>query len=939
MRHYYPHHVHLATGSLGDSTLQLADYIHKAKTLGLRSLTLTDHGSLSSMYTFYTACKVNDIAPIIGMEANVVPDYFSSEKEVTHLILLAKNETGLQNLLKIHNDSTIRGDRLQARTDFSTLAKQGKGLIALSGCLAGAVPQALLRGDKILAAKMTAFFKNCFDEFFLELQPGTQDHLAANDGLARLAIETGTPLIVTNNIHYLNADDRVVHKAHVFLRRNETIVPDCLHTNENLYRWFMSRAEIEQTFQYSDYLTPSTVQGALDNTLYVAQSCHCELSSSLCMPQYPVATSQTEDEVLTRMCFDNLKAKLPNLKNPGVYTDRLLYELSVINQLGFCGYFLIVADYIAWARGNRIAVGPGRGSVCGSLVAYLLGISLADPIQYGLPFERFLSPFRKSIPDIDVDFDSEYRDAVFNYAVQKYGTDRCALVSTLGIRKARAALRDAARALQLPYEIADQAAKLIPAIVHTDGERFEDMKLSAFIRTIPALQAHANKYPQLFALASKLETLPSCASIHAAGLIISPVPLADRLPLIRSNKDGIFATSLSHKDVEAAGFVKFDFLSLSSLGVIEQTARDADIVFDFTDEALLNDPAVWSLIGSKDSTGLFQIGSNIYKARMPRLKPTSITELATCLALIRSPCISSGADRKYIEILEGKRQADSIHPLYWQATANTHGILIYQEQLMQIVVNFGFDIETAYTVVKLVAKKKVADLNTFKERFEIKAKKLAIASDVVARIWSVIVEAGQYAFNVAHATSYALLCYQSAYLKHYYPVLYLKNLLTHACKQSQRHLLKEVLNDCQRNGVKFLPLDVNISQWAFTVDHGCIRLGMCAIRGFSHKTAKELFAKRPFVSIADLLARVHPSAFNKTQLNLAIFSGLLDNFSAGSRFALYKKQTLLRNDDPVANVYIGGRDYISVNATRAEMESTILGGQFLTQSVKNFQFM
>lgn len=945
MRVYQPHHAHLAPGSLGDSVLKISEYVKRAKHYGLKYLTMTDHGSLSAMYTFYAECRKNDIIPIIGIEMYEAANRLeknNKSKEYNHLILIAKNLEGLSNLFELQNDASMTGFYYKPRTDLSVLKKYGKGIIGLSACVAGSIPEAILNDDPEKAVELIEAYKDCFDEFYLEIQPGNfPEQIKVNDALVELAAYTNTPLVATNDIHYLNQEDYIAHDAHVRISRKMTIDQETdPETGEKKERtliypdkcyWFMDRDDMHRAFTYTKYITPVVVEEALNNTLAIAEQCNLVLSTDIHMPEFIVEEGETEEEALNRLCFQKLDELLPNVPNPSEYVERLLYELDVINQLGFCGYFLMVYDFVNHAREVGISVGPGRGSVGGALTAHILGISLADPIKYGLMFERFLSPHRKSIPDIDIDYDSSRRDEMFRYAVSEYGINNCALVSTLHMRKAKGALRDSARVLGIDYEIGDAAAKLIPVVYYDDdGEKTTDLGILDSISIIEELRVMQEKYPELFDLAIKLEGLASGSGIHAAGIIISPISLTDKLPLVASNKEGILATSLNLADAETAGFVKFDYLSLASLAVIDNTERAVNFKFDFRNDEMLSDPDVWSLIGSRNTTGLFQISSKTYKDRMPRLKPTTIQELAACLALVRGPCISSGADKQYMEIIEGKRVVDPIHPLYYKATKNTNGILIYQEDLMQIIVNFGFDLETGYKVVKFVAKKQIDKIKEFEVKFMAKAADKKVPKDIAARIWQIIVDAGQYAFNISHATSYALLCYASAYLKHYYPKEYLTNLLTNAYDRGMKEIYVEILDDCRRYGIKFLPIDVNKSMWEFKLDDGSIRIGMCAVKSFGEKAFSEVNSKRPFVSIEDFLEKIEGKKCNKKVVNVAIFAGMFDEYWGGSRLELYHHYMNLRDEDPVEDISTGGKEKFSVFSELADLESSLLGGQFLS---------
>lgn len=753
---YYPLHVHTASGSIGDSILRIPEYVKKAKEYGLKHLAITDHGSLSAIYAFTAECKKNDIEPIIGMEAYDCEDKSlkdNDHRECTHLVLLAKNAEGMRNLFSIHNHASVEGFYYKPRTDFTDLKKYGKGIIGMSACVAGAIPQAILDDDPEKAIEIILKYKECFDEFYLELQPGDfEEQQKVNEALIELADYTNTPLVVTNDIHYLNAEDYSVHDYHVKLGRDndakkkeisdELIYPDTCY-------WFMNYDDICKAFNYSEALTPEMVEHALENAAHIAESCSTEFSTKIHMPAYLCEEGETEEEALYRMCFQRLDAIIQNKTNPQKYVDRLLYELEVIKNKGFCGYFLIVQDYINHARDNGIPVGPGRGSAAGSLVAYVLGICQADPLVYGLMFERFLDPHREAIPDIDVDFapGESGREAMFKYMVDHYGYNQTALVSTLNIRKAKGAIRDSARVLKYEVEIGDAAAKLIPTVVYgDDGEKTTDLDIQSSIDITPELEEMYEQYPDMFDLAMKLEGLPSSGSIHAAGILVSPVGLTDKLPLIRPNKENILATSLNLKDAEN-NFVKFDFLGLATLEVISNTEKDIGWAYDFHDDTLFADEAVWELIGSRNTTGVFQIASKTYKDRMPRLKPTTLDELAACLALVRGPCISAKTDETYMEILEGKREIEPVHYLYDEVTRNTNGILIFQEQIMKLAVSFGMDLTTGYRIVKLSAKKKIDKLKEYRSDFVALALEKDCDEDVANRIFDLIVKSGEYSLK------------------------------------------------------------------------------------------------------------------------------------------------------------------------------------------------
>lgn len=931
MSYYIPLHAHSATGSIGDSILKISDYVKKAKEYGLPAVALTEHGSLASIYNFYYCAKENGIKPIIGCEVYESLDRLNKDKKsenaskMWHLVLLAKNNEGLKNLIKIVNDAQLNGFYYKPRTDMNFMKKHGKGIICLSGCVGGKIPQAILNNNKEAALKYIKEYKDVFDEFYLEIQPGTfEEQLIVNQSLIELSEETDTPLIVTNDIHYLNQEDYVPHDAHVKIHRKKKMDDELVYA-DTIY-WFMDRDAIISAFR--DTIPKDVLNKAIKNTVLVAEKCEVNLDSAVKMPRFNVDEKHSEHFLLTQKTFKALENIKHTLDDPAKYVERLLYELDVIHELGFSGYFLIVEDFIRYARDNGIAVGPGRGSVGGSLVAYLLGITLADPIKYDLLFERFLSKHRKSVPDIDMDFDSEMRDKMMNYAVKKYGENNTALVSTLQVRKARGAIRDTARVLGIDLDTADTVAKLIPQIYYDDsGEKMTDLSIEDSLKAVPELKKMYEAYPELFDMASKISDIPYTTSIHAAGMIISPEDLTDKLPLIRSNKEGIRATALNLEDAEKAGYVKFDFLSLASLNVYEKTQQDTGYRFDVLTNDF-DDEKVWDLIGSRYTTGLFQISSQTYKTRMPRLKPRSIPELAACLALLRGPSISSGADKIYVDILEGRREIDPIHPLYYKATKNTNGILIYQEQLMELAVNFGFTLEEGYDLVKIVAKKHVDKLKAFKDEFFKKAEEKSVSVEITEKIWKIIVHSGQYLFNRSHALTYSILTYISAYLKTYYPKEFLVNLLTNAYERNKKEEIKESLMDFRRYGIKFLPLDINKSKWEFSIEGDKVRIGFCAVKGLGKIAAEEIMKKRPFDSLNDFLDRIERNKCSKRNIIPLIFSGAFDEFS--NRKMIYQKFMKSRKEEPVEVIQLQSKEKFKADDAISVFENILLRGEYLS---------
>ena len=895
---YYPLHVHTAIGSIGDSTLRIKDYVLRGKEYGLDSLAVTDHGSMSAMYTFAKECKEHGITPVIGMEAYEVDDADIKDKEqrfnYNHLVLLAKNNTGLKNLLKIHNDAQIRGFYYKPRTDMNALKRWGRGIIALSACIAGTIPQAILNGDDKKAIEKISFYKECFDEFYLEIQPGGfKEQIEVNDGIIELSRITNTPIVVTNDIHYLGRDDYLVHDYHVKLGRNKDKekIPEGMVYPDKCY-WFMKDVFIESAFHYTDKVTLNMVRQGMRNADKIIHSCRTEIESGVQMPKFDCEDEQAE---LYSRCYEKLNEIIQSVPNPEEYTDRLEKELKVITDKGFCGYFLVVQDYCQWARGNGVNIAYARGSASGSLVTYLLGISAPDPIYYRLLFERFLDPHREAIPDIDVDMGSAGREKVFQYVVDKYGFEHCAQISAIHIRKAKGAIKDAARILGLPVNLANEISRLIPTVFYgDDGEKQKDLSIDESCDKIPELKKFRNKYPELFNLATSLEGLPSSTSIHAAGVAISPRNLMDTVPLIRSNREGLLATSLTLEDAEEQ-LVKFDFLGLDTIDVVCNTERELGLKFNNRDVESYNDEDVWSVIGSKYTTGVFQLGSSVYKQRMPRLKPTSISELSACLALVRGPSISAKADETYMNIVEGKSKIKKIHPIYDEITKDTNGILLYQEQVMRLAVAVGMDLSTGYKIVKLSAKKKHEELLKYKEEFIRLAIEKGCSKKIAQDMFKLIELSAEYSFNMSHSVSYAMLAYESAWLKYHYTAEFMKQLLSNKFINGKKTEYAAVIKDSIDCGLKLLPPDINKSEWEFSIEDGDIRLGLCAIKGLGDKAAAHLLEKRKeiggeFDGIAQFIDSTEKRKFNKSKVIVGIFSGLFDSLigKKESRRSIYE---------------------------------------------------
>lgn len=913
---YIPLHAHDCAGSIGDSILQIKDYVKQAKELSLPAIGLTNHGSMASTFEFYEECTKNNIKPIIGLEVYWCKDRLLMEpenKKTYHLILLAKNEVGLKNLIKINNDAAVNGFYYKPRTDDSILKKYSEGVIALSACVGGEIPQLILNQEINKAKERIQFFKETFSDFYLEIQPGNfSDQKIVNETLILLSKEMNIPLVMTNDIHYLNKEDSIAHDLHVKINRKKTLVdePGLSYPDDCYY--FMKKEEI-----LSHCNDIKSAKDAIRNTIIITELCeNYEYPIAFKMPSY---TNKDEHDILTRRCYESLLRRINTLADPQQYVDRLEYELDVIQKLGFCGYFLIVQDFLNHAKQNDIMVGPGRGSVGGSVVAWLLDIVKADPIKHNLLFERFLSVNRKSLPDIDIDIISSKRDLMQHYAVEKYGKSSCALVSTTSYRKAKKAIRDVARVMSIDLSTADEIAKLIPTVYYDDaGEKTVDLSISESLKVVPELKAYQEKYPKLFQYAIELEDLPAAASIHAAGVVISPYDLTEKIPLIRSNKEGILATSYD-KNIAEKFAIKFDFLALKNLDIINDTLRTANIQLNMNDE-FFEDESVWDIIGSKNTTGLFQISSPTYKRRMHRLKPKNIDELATCLALVRGPCISAKADEAFMQILEGKAQIRRIETTYDAVTKETNGILVFQEQLMNLCVAYGIDMDTSYDILKASSKKKIEKLKSYKNLFFEKTKAKNISSTTAEEIWKLIVDSGKYSFNKSHAVGYSLITYICAWLKIHYPAEYTAALFTNFYLDKKEADIKSLVKECRERKIKILPPDINASSWHCTAaSSDTVRIGFCAIKSLGDKAGLALESCQPFSDYKDFEERVNKRIINRKIRNLLILSDTFSSFGK-DRIELFQS---IKDNDGIESVSIGGNQKISIHDTKKEFEKKV----------------
>lgn len=930
-------HVHYDKGSIGDSILKTEDAILRAKELGYKALAITDHGSMANVVDFYKTCNEHGIKPIIGLEAYETNNKEDKGEGYYHLVLLAINKQGYEDLLNISTDSHINGFYCKPRTDTNMLNKYGRNLIALSACLGGRLPKLVKENKLEEAVKTVEKYKQMFYDFYIEIQPGNfEEQIEVNKKLVYIASITNTKLVITNDVHYCTEEDWLYHDFHVKMAQKKNFDDPVIYPDKCYY--LMDTEEIRKKFPY---LEQSIVDEAIENTMLIAELIDSDnLYDEVIKMPVPksVVGGISEYDHLSIVSTNKLIEISHTLKDPAVYSERLEYELSVLREVGYCGYMLVIKELYDYSRSNNIRLGPGRGSITGSLTAFLIGITEVDPVKYGLMFERFTSKYRKgSVPDIDIDCQKSERQKLFDYVVNTYGSECCALVSVFSIRKARSCLKDTARIFNIDKDTADFVSKLVPQVYFDDedGEKMTDISIAEALEISNELVKYKEQYPQWFDAALKLEGIAKTTSIHASGTLISPLPLASYIPLIRNKDDSkLHATALSLVDSEKAGAIKYDFLGLATLDVIKFTNEAADSFLDLKLELSFQHPAVWDLIGSKNTTTLFQISSQTYKNRMFRLQPKTIEELAACLALIRGPCIASKLDEDYMQIVEGKKSVELIHPFYDKATANTNGILLYQEQLIETLVNFGFSNEEAFQIMKAAAKKKKDKLLKAEQKFRELGSMSSITSDVLDKIWTIILNMGLYSFNKSHAIAYALVCYESAYNKCYHTVEWMANSLTNSYMLGKN--IQETVQECRRLGIKFLNLDINKSSWGFTVEDGAIRIGFCSVKGFGAIAYQTLDSFRPIQSMERCVETV-AGKFNKKSYSLAIFGGAFDSMYVNQdRLDIFKFYSSLKDTEVLSEIKISKDFIFQTTSDLQTIETAIFETPIISNPVQYF---
>ena len=898
-------HLHLHTGySLLDGSSKIPELVRRVKELGMDACAITDHGVMYGVIEFYKACKAEGIKPIIGCEVYVAPgSRFEKGKEKSaerynHLILLAENDTGHKNLMKLVSRGFTEGFYYKPRVDYELLSEYHEGIIASSACLAGIVPTKLRNGDYEGAKAEAMRLQEIFGEnnFFLELQDhGLSEQKFVNQGLMRISSETGIPLVATNDCHYLYKEDAEAHDVLICIQTQKNVYDEDRMKYEGGQFYVKSPEEMEEVFHY--------IPEAIHNTEEIARRCNVEIEfGKYHLPQYPVPEGYTSLSYLNKLCEDGFKKRYEGVDadTEASLRERLKYETDTISNMGFVDYFLIVWDYINFAKENHIAVGPGRGSAAGSIVAYCLGITGVDPIRYNLLFERFLNPERVTMPDIDVDFCVLRRQEVIDYVTEKYGREKVVQIVTFGTMAAKMVIRDVGRALDLPYSFCDKVAKMIPNELKMNIEKA--LLINPDLKRLYDEDEEAKK---LIDLSRRLEGLPRHTSIHAAGVVISKREV-DRYVPVSTSSDGAVTTQYTMETIEQLGLLKMDFLGLRNLTVIEKAVelvnrnRKKEGRDELDIEKIdMEDENIYLMISEGRTEGVFQLESPGMTSFMKKLRPDNIEDIIAGISLYRP-----GPMDFIDDYINGKRNAAAIEYDCEELVPilkSTYGCIVYQEQVMQIVRDLaGYSYGQSDLLRRAMSKKKDSVMKEERKNFvygdESKGIPGCVANgvseQVANKIYDKMIDFAKYAFNRSHAAAYAFITYQTAYLKYYYPKEYMAALLTSVMSNTGK--VSEYILSGKEMGIAILPPDVNEGEGNFTTASGGIRYGMSAIKGLGENVTDAIVRDReergPYKSLTDLIERLAGS-INKKGLEALIKSGALDGLSGSRRekMAVYEQ--------------------------------------------------
>lgn len=878
-------HLHLHTEfSLLDGACRIEPLVLRAKELGMTSLAITDHGNMYGAVDFYKACKKHGIKPIIGCEVYVAPrTRFDREKvldkEYNHLILLCENETGYKNLIKLVSLSFTEGYYYKPRVDHDILEKYHDGIICLSACLAGEIPQLLLAKDYEGAKSTALWYRDVFgaDNYFLEIQDhGIKEQQIVEEGILRLSRETGIPVVATNDVHYIHQQDSKIQQVLICIATNHILGEDTgleFHSEEF---YLKSEKEMRQVF--------TEIPEAIDNTARIAERCSFDFEfGNTKLPYFEIEEDISHFDYFKRCCYEGLNKRYGS--PPAEYRERLEYELETVNKMGYTDYYLIVADFVSFAKSKGIPVGPGRGSGAGSLAAYCMGITDLDPMKYDLLFERFLNPERVSMPDFDIDFCYERRQEVIDYVTQKYGADHVAQIVTFGTLQTRAAIRDVGRTMGMSYASVDAVAKLVPNDFKITID--EAVRKSSRLRTLMQEDGRVN---ELIETARKIEGMPRNASTHAAGVVITHDPVSSYVPL--ATNDGLVVTQYIMTTLEELGLLKMDFLGLRTLTVINDASKNAGIDIN---EISIDDPEVYRLFARGQTEGVFQFESSGMKQMLMNLKPTRLEHLIAANALYRP-----GPAKQIDTFVENSHHPEKVHyalPQLKPILEDTFGCIVYQEQVMQILRSLaGYSYGRADVVRRAMSKKKKDVMEAERKNFLDGCGKNGIDLSVASAIFDQISEFAKYAFNKSHAACYSLVAYRTAYLKRYYPAQFMAALLTSVLDSSNK--VARYISESKRLGLRLAVPDVNTSMKGFSANGNVINYGLLGIKNLGSEFINDIIKEREngkFKNLFDFCSRLQTQHFNRRAVESLIRSGALDSLGANRRQMLQALPVLVAN--------------------------------------------
>jgi DNA polymerase-3 subunit alpha len=915
-------HLHLHTQySLLDGAIRLSDLFKRAKELEVPAIACTDHGNMFGGIDFYTRAISSGIKPILGSEIYFTPgsrhdrrapknlktldsqDEVEGKHQIHHLILLCKNLTGYRNLCKLLSKAYQEGFYYKPRADVELLREYSEGLIATTACLKGEVGYNLFTGQEDRAYQAAMKFREIYkDDFYLEIQEnGIPEQMDVNKKIIQFAKENSIPLVATNDCHYLTREDASAQEVLMCVQTGKTFDDEKRMKLTTTEFYFKSPQEMRQAFNY--------VKEACDNTLKIADACNLELrwqddkgKQIYLLPKFEITTQESEEDFFARLSRDGLEERFqgPHFKElrersnwesdiKPQYKDRLEVEIGLIKQMGFTGYFLIVSDFIIWAKSQGIPVGPGRGSGAGSIVAYALKITNVDPIPYNLLFERFINPERISMPDFDIDFCQDRRQEVIEYVTKKYGEDRVGQIITFGTLSAKAVLRDVSRVFALPYSEADALAKLVPEELGIELQEAIDKEPK-----LKELEDSDPKIRRILQISKRLEGLNRHAGIHAAGVIITNEPLVTYCPLFRGSK-GEQVVQFDKDFSEKIGLVKFDFLGLKTLTVISNASKfiQRDLKPDFDIEFIdYKDSSVFELISSGQTVGVFQLESSGMQDLCKRIKPDSIDDITAINALYRPGPMGSGMHLEFAEIKHGQKPETYLFEELRPVLKDTYGIIVYQEQVMNIArVVAGYSLGQADMLRRAMGKKKAEEMQMHKEIFRKGAVERGFDEEKAIQLFDLMEKFAEYGFNKSHAVAYSIVAYQTAYLKKYYPAQFFAALL--GTEINNKDKITAYIQEAKDFEIDILPPDVNESLWLFNVIGNTIRFGLGAIKGVGEVAVLDIVKEREenghFKGFVDFCERVNLKSVNKRVMESLIKVGAFDSCEK------FNRKTLLDN--------------------------------------------